>query len=239
MRHARVIAALAGVVIALTACGDGSDDGSGGGSGSAKTSFEGDSAQQVLDKALAATKSASSVHLKGSNSEEGSEFELDLVLSDGKGAQGTIGFGGEKVELVQLGDVIYIKGGPTAALGEKFADKWIKSSTKDEGAQEFRNLTSIDAFFTEVLKPDGTITRVDGKDVDGKKTVGLQDSKAGDEQGTLYISADGKAYPLLIATKGQPQGMQFTEWDQPVTIKAPPASKVVDQKDVTAELGNG
>jgi hypothetical protein len=236
MRHARVIAALAGVVIALTACGGGSDGGSSGSSGSSAKPFAGDTAQQVLDKAVAAAKGASSVHLKGASKEQGSEFQVDMVLSDKQGAQGTISVAGQNVELRQVGDTMYVKGGPTAQLGPKYADKWLKTKAGSGGAADFSTLTSMDTFFGDALKPDGAVTLVDGKEVDGKQTVGLQDSKTGSDKGILYIAAEGQPYPLLVTSgASSTDGLHFFEWNKPVTVTAPPADQVVDQ----SEIGKG
>ena len=113
------------------------------------------------------------------------------------------------------------------------------TSATAEDAQQFTSLTDMDKIFDEMLDPGSDLTRVDGKDVEGTPTVGLKDTpKDKDEQGILYIAAEGEPYPLLIAPNSGPGGLTFLDWNEPVDIEAPPKSQVVDQKDV-AKLAGG
>jgi hypothetical protein len=240
MRHARVLTALAGVVLALSACGQGEGE-EGGGSEPAAEAFAGQTPEQILEKASAAAKSAKSVHMKGKITEDGESFTIDMTISDAQGADGNIALGDEKIELKQVGKTMYIKGGPIAALSPKLADKWIKTSATSSDASQFANLTSMNKVFEEMLDPGGKVTRVDGKDVDGVQTVGLKDNAKSDgktdEQGILYIAAEGEPYPLLVESTAGAGGLQFLDWNEPVKVTAPPKSQVVDQKDVAKLAG--
>ena len=239
MRHGRVLTVLAGLVLALTACGGGEGE---EGSESSKP-FAGQTPQQILEKATAAARSAKSVHMKGDIAEEGESFTIDMSISDAEGAGGSISLGGEKVELRQIGKTMYMKGGPIAQLSPKLADKWVKSSASDGDAAEFSSLTSMDKVFEEMLKPEGSLTLVAGKDVDGVPTVGLKDTSKGDgnsdDKGILYIAAEGEPYPMLVESTAGKGGLQFLDWNEPVEVTAPPKSQVVDQKDVAKEATGG
>ena len=239
MRHARVLTVLAGVVLALSGCGEGE----GGESETTSEAFAGQTPQQILEKASAAAGAAESVHMKGKITEEGESFEVDMTVSNAKGAGGSISLGGEKVELRQIGKTMYVKGGPVASVSPKLADKWIKSSATGEDAAEFSSLTSMDKVFEEMLDPEGSVTRVAGKEIDGVPTVGLKDSAKSDgktdEQGILYIAAEGEPYPLLVESTAGQGGLQFLDWNEPVKVTAPPKSQVVDSKDVAKELAGG
>src|SRR5436190_39657 len=122
MRHVRVLTTLAGVVLALSACGTGDGD---SGSGTKADPFEGLTAEAAPD----------------------------------------------------------------------FKDKWIKSD--DTQSQGFNDITSMDKVFDDMLKPEGKLQIVPGKEVDGKQTVGLKDGAATDgkasDKGILYISKEGPA----------------------------------------------
>jgi hypothetical protein len=231
MRHVRVLTTLAGVVLALSACGSGDGD---SGSGSKADPFEGLTAEQILQKATAAAGDAKSVHMKGEIKEEDSNFNIDMAIEEGKGAYGTIQLEGKKMELRQIGKVLYLKGGPIAEAAPDFKDKWIKSD--EAGAQGFNDITSMDKVFDDMLKPEGKLEIVAGKEVDGKQTVGLKDGAGTDgkasDKGILYVSKEGPAYPLLIESTGDAGGMRFVEWNESVKVEAPAKGDTVTQKEV-------
>jgi hypothetical protein len=238
MRHARVLTVLAAVVFALAGCG--TEDG--GGETASAEAFDGQSAQQILEQATAAAKAAKSVHVKGDITEDGDTFTLDMKIGE-TGAGGSISLAGEKVELRQVGTAMYIKGGPVSALDPDLADTWVKVEEGDPGAADFSDLMSMEKIFDEMLEPEGSITKVAGKDVAGTPTVGLQDAEGSDgetdDKGILYIAAEGTAYPLLIESTAGSGGLTFTEWNEPVEVKAPPKGKTVTSKDLAKSAGNG
>jgi hypothetical protein len=241
MRHGRVLTAVAGILLALTACGEGGGEGDGGGSSPAsKEAFEGQTPQQILDKAIAAAGGAKSVRMVGKFETDGEKFEIDLAISEAQSAGGTIAFEGESIEIRQIGETMYMKGGPFAELSPKLKNKWIKTKAGDEGAADFGQLTDMNKVFDEMLGDQKSMSRVDGKDVDGVPTVGLKDNAKSegntDDQGILYVAAEGEPYPLLVESVSGDGGLEFTDWNQPVEVKAPPKNQVVDQKDVAGEL---
>jgi hypothetical protein len=238
MRHVRVLTTLAGVVLALSACG--SSDGDGSGSSETKADpFEGLTAEQILDKATKAAGDAKSVHMKGKIKEDESSFEIDMAIEEGKGADGTIAAEGQEIQLRQIGKTLYIKGGPIAELAPKLKDKWIKA--EGDSADEFNDITSMDKVFEDMLKPEGKIEIVAGKEVDGKQTVGLKDSAAADgktdDKGILYISKEGPAYPLLIESTGASGGLSFVEWNESIDVAAPAKGDTVTEKEAQAAAG--
>jgi hypothetical protein len=234
MRHVRVLTTLAGVVLAISACGSGDGE---GGSGTAPQAdpFKGLSAEQILEKATTAAGDAKSVHLKGDVKEDDQTFAMDMALEEGKGATGFIELEGQKMELRQVGKSLYIKGGPIAELAPDFKDKWIKAEGDD--ADDFADITTMDKIFEDMLKPDGKLTIVAGKEIDGKQTVGLQDAEGTDgktsDKGILYISKEGPAYPLLIESTGAEGGLEFIEWNESIEIETPAKGDTVSQKELT------
>src|SRR4051794_10447255 len=110
MRHVRVLTALAGVVLAISACG--TEDGGSGSSAAPKADpFKGLSAEQILDKATKAAGDAKAVHMKGKIKEDDSTFNIDMAIEEGKGADGTITLEDQTMQLRQVGKTLYIKGG--------------------------------------------------------------------------------------------------------------------------------
>jgi hypothetical protein len=241
MRHVRVLTTLAGVVLALSACGSGDGDGDSGSSDKNADPFKGLTAEQILDKATKAAGDAKSVHMKGEIKEDDSSFKIDMAIEEGKGADGTIAAEGQEIKLLQVGKTLYMKGGPFAELSPDLKDKWIKAEGND--ADEFNDITSMDKVFADMLKPEGKIEIVAGKEIGGKQTVGLKDAAGSDgktdDKGILYISKEGPAYPLLIESTGAGGGLQFIEWNESFDVKAPPKGETVTQKEAQEAAGKG
>lgn len=233
MRFVRMTAVVAAGMLALAGCG-GDEGGSGGSGGDSEkvNTFEGQSAAQVLDAAKKAAQGATSVHMTGEFDQGGSALKIDMLMSDGKGGQGSVTIDGAEMELRQVGEEIYVKGGkevwatmvPDAAeVAESLDGKWVHVSKTDSAAQSFSDLTSMDQAFDGLLKASGNeITKVAGKDVDGTPTIGLEDKgKTAEDTATLYIATKGPAYPLLVEPKTQKGKISFSEWNSDVKVEAP------------------
>ena len=240
MRLIRVAAVVAMGAIALAGC-SGDDGGNGGTAGdsaeSAKVNtFEGQTPAQILATAKTAAQGATSVRMVGDFEEDGGSMKIDMVLSDGSGTSGSIDIDGTKMEIRQVGDVIYVKGGeemwssmvagsPSAA--EKLAGKWVRIKKGDQAASRFEDIISIDKAFGGLLKPSRRkLSKVGGKDVEGTPTIGLVDKTDADEQATLYIAARGPAYPLLVEPKTASGKVTFSEWDKDVKVESPDGNPV-------------
>ena len=63
--------------------------------------------------------------------------------------------------------------------------------------------------------------------VSGQAVVGVKDTAQGE---TLYVATTGKPYPCELAKSGTGGGkIAFTEWDKPVTLKAPANAVDIEQ----------
>ena len=63
--------------------------------------------------------------------------------------------------------------------------------------------------------------------VKGQAAVGVKDTS---QSGTLYVATTGLAYPVRITKHGAGGGtITFSEWDQPVTLTAPPNAVDIEQ----------
>lgn len=233
MRFKRSAAILIGAMLALTACGDeeGPSTSGGGGNQAEETAAFDDNAtaEQVLAKAKEAAKSATSVHILGNFEESGSSLKVDMVISDEAGADGTLKQNGDEVAVRLVDGSLYVKSDSFAqSVGAKEAKgKWLKAKPDDARMEQFTGLTSMDSAFDDMLSPDGKMKKVEGKDVDGTPTVGLDDG-SDEDSGILYIAAKGPAYPLLIEPKKGPGSFQFTEWNEKVEIAVPASDQVID-----------
>ncbi|MEU9133727.1 hypothetical protein AB0D08_37510 [Kitasatospora sp. NPDC048540] len=54
---------------------------------------------------------------------------------------------------------------------------------------------------------------------------------------TGYVATDGKPYLVRITHDGaEPGEMNFTNFDRPITVQAPPADSVIDYSQFEAKL---
>jgi len=197
--------------------------------------LEGLTAQQIFDKAKAAATAAGSVHVSGVS--EG--VTMDVSAAKSGDGQGTMSFEGEgKIEMLVRGGQIYVKGdkkfwttNADKTVAQLLSGKWLKDAKKEPQFGELAEIVSLDQILAEGLKPEGTLSIVDGRDVDGQETVGLRDTSAKGDEGVLYIANAQDALPLLIVSSDGEQ-IAFTEWGATVTVAAPPKDLVIDIGDL-------
>lgn len=214
--------------------------GCGGGTSSTSASpsstLAGRSAEQVLaasKKALAEAKSVRyRVDGKGDAADPKSTLTIDVRIAKGKGATGSMSIGGQEMTILQVGSDSYLSADSPfltsmgmPASSEK--GKWIKSPPQAGGLIA---ITDIAKSFDALNTNGATLSLGTPKTVDGRQTVAVVVAPKGDQDGgTLYVAADGPAYPLLIETKGKAQGtLTFTEYDEPVEITAPSPASVIE-----------
>lgn len=247
MRPFRVLMAVSAAALVAAACGDDSTEPAaaptqaGSSSASAGDDLASLPPEQILAKAKAKTaiESADSVRLKGGGSSGSDTFEVDMHYGADDKAYGTVSSSGQTIELRRVGQTVYLKadaafwqatGGPQAAklLGGKF----LKAPLTDARVKELADFTDKDAFVSEVLEPDGELTKGDTKQIDGKSAIGLVNkTTATNEGGTLYVATEGDPYPLqLVPDAGSKDSGQlaFTEYGEPVEVKVPSAAETVD-----------
>lgn len=212
--------------------------GCGGGSGTKDNGVAALTAKQIVSKSQTAAKAASSVHVKGTVVSQGESVTIDMRLKKGVGAKGTVAVGNSPVEILRIGDAAYLKASKefwtqvaNAAVGAQLADKYVKGSTKDSTFSSFVSFTDLNAMFDSIFDTSSTsLTKVDGKTIGGRKTVGVKDPDP-QSGGILYVATTGKPYPMLIqsdTTSADKGSVSFDEWDQDVTLTTPPADQVLD-----------
>jgi hypothetical protein len=233
-----MLAVAVAATVALAGCGgDGEARGGEGAAAGPVNTFEGRTPAEILATAKSAAQQASSVHMTGSFDEGGARMAFDLVLSDGRGGQGSITIDGDEMAIRQVGDAVYVKGSEevwaamvpgTAEVASRLDGTWVRIGRDDAAAARFTEITSIDRAFEGLLRPaDRSLAKVAGKDVGGVPTVGLLDRADSGEPATLYVAARGPAYPLLVEPKQGSGRVSFTEWNRQVTVQRP-AGKTVD-----------
>jgi hypothetical protein len=235
-------AAVAGLTSAflLTACGGSGGEGSSAPKGSAPkassapaatSQVEGLPPEQVVQKAKTALKSAKSVHYRAKGTDDGKPLVFDMRADEERGAVGSIELAGEQVKLIQTKDAVYVTGNAAllaAASGGKpvATGKWVKTTKQAPGISDFLELTDASKFMDQVIKPDQKLSRGTSKTVAGQQTVAvvIGPDAQGKNAATMYVSAQGTPYPLLVETapSEKDQGsVTFSDFDKPVDVKAP------------------
>ncbi|WP_327680525.1 hypothetical protein [Streptomyces sp. NBC_00467] len=265
-----VSAAVCATVIAgLTGCskdGDSKSDGTAGAKKEAAATpkapadpFVGLTADKISDKAIAATKAAGSLRMAGRVTSDGEEGDIDFTADSQGSCKGTTGPDGNSLELVQLNEVLYMKGDedfyraqltgsemPKAeadAAVELMKGRWLKMPA--ESAGEMGGACDVKTMISDMddEKSDRQgMTKGPDADVNGLPAVTLVKKKTGGETLTMYVAKEGKPYLLKVVVVGgdEPGTMTFSDYDKPVKVTAPPADQVVDlDKLGGADAGTG
>jgi hypothetical protein len=210
----RLMAALVATTAVLTIA-----SGCGGSGGEASRS-----AAQIADDASRAAAAATSVHIAGTASAQGQQVPVDVRLSTA-GAVGTGSFGGTTVQIVRIGDNIYVRGAQQvlgsflgAAAARKIDDHWVQIPAAMPQLQQFAALTDLKQLPTQLFKPAGTVTKAGTRTVNGTKAIALK-GYGSDGSATLVVATSGTPYPLQLISSGGT--LTFSEWNAPVSVQKP------------------
>jgi hypothetical protein len=248
-----VAAALAGTAImgAATACsssGSAAQTGSATSSTSATTgstssasasaqggALDGLSADQIASRAIADFKTVSSVHVNGSVKSSGQNIALNLSLGT-QGCTGTMGISGEgSFVLLKIGNTLWIKpddtfwkkaaGSAGSAVTDLLSGKYIKPSSSGSSLASIGDLCNPAKFaasfggdMTGMVK--GTTTNISGQPA-------LQIKDTGDTA-SAYVTESAKPEFLRLDGGGSNGKLDFTQYNAPLNLTPPPASKVLD-----------
>ncbi len=186
-------------------------------------------AAEVESLAKKALLGASSVRIKGTVHENGETIALDMHLKGTDGSTGTITQNGTDMHLLIIGKVAYISGddtfwsktvgkGAVATLRGKYL-KMTSSNPDFKDLLVFGSVTKLAAMFL----PDEPLIRIGQQPVNGSRTLILKG--AGD---TYFVALDGPPYPLRLSGGDSKTSavIDFLDYGKPVTLTAPPKSKI-------------
>lgn len=221
--------------------------------------FGGLSADRIADRAVTATKKATSIRIAGRVVSDGEPLTVDFAV-DSKGAcTGRLGMKGGSAELLQVNKVLYMKGDAKfweASLGAEakglttlLKGRWLKvpagSAGEMDGVCDLKGM--LDGTDNDKSDRRG-MTRGPDAEVDGRPAVTLVKKKAGGRSTTMYVAKEGEPYLLKVVKTGgdQPGTIVFSDYNKPVKAVAPPADEIVDLEDlgtdavavVALDLGN-
>lgn len=237
------------------------------GSSGPVASISGDpAAVKLYEQALNGLSNAKSVHIKGSATQGGETFAVDLAFLNGKGATGSVGLGGGTMQLTALNGDTYIQfdakalaafagSAVPAAAAQALAGKWLKVSAAEAASSNnpfagISELTDLKQFAKD-FEPSGAVTENPKKTtVNGQSAIALLDDGGTDpsQDGILYVQAGGDHLPLEIVpgpsaaagtgSDGPAIGkIDFLDYNKDVTLTAP--SGAIDMSQLLALLGGG
>ncbi|GAA4559181.1 hypothetical protein [Planotetraspora kaengkrachanensis] len=190
------------------------------------------SGAEVIKQAHEASTSAKSVHLRGAFSDDDGTYELDTTMVRGKGGAGRITLDGQSVELTVIGKSAYMKGDKAfwaAAAGadaaSMLAGKYVKMPSTEKGFGDLAALVEFDKMYGEMFSDTGDVKVTEPTEINGVPAITLH----ADDGSKIYVATEGKPYILRVSSPDDDsQYLDFLDYDKAVTLKTPPAGKVLD-----------
>lgn len=185
----------------------------------AATGLAAQDADEIVRQSVAAFGEAKSVRVSGQHKEKNEDVVFDLRMERDGDLAGSITNDGLHMKVIRSNKAIYAAGAdlwkdnPTAA--RRIGDSYVRLPGDPK---EFRDLT-ISKIAGEALNDlkTGSWTKAGEETVNGQRALKLSVS-----DGTLYVAATGKPYPLRIDVTGtDSDDLDFREYDKKFNI-APP-----------------
>lgn len=232
MRQQRGTALLACLVLAgigLLGCGNDPP---------ATPGIEESSADEILSKARAAAKAASSFRMAGEVREQGDAVALDLQFLKDKGVTGKVTVQGMTFEVLVVDQTAYLKADRAtwekAGAGQGaqiLVGKYIKLSSNTSGFGQIMEVADPQKLLDQALTPEGKVVKTTVKEVNGVSAIGLADQED-TKDGTLYVATEGEPYPVRVESASGQGSVDFSGWNDPVELTAPPADQVISFEDL-------
>jgi hypothetical protein len=179
-------------------------------------------ARTAQQKALAALRSASSAHVKGTSLLAGNPAQVD-VRFNGRSSTGVIAAEGVQFAFTRIEDITYIKAsrrtlkqfGAPAPVRRIAAERWLRLASD----QVTLSGISLAELGDQLAKNESPLDpHVAQETLDGNRVVVVTQQNGS----KLYIANTGPAYPLRGDYKGQAAGrFDFTEFGADFRVTAP------------------
>ncbi|MFI9117258.1 hypothetical protein [Streptomyces venezuelae] len=211
--------------------------------------FSGLSADEIGDKAVTATQSATSLRMTGRVVTEGQPLDIDFAVNDRDECTGVMKIKGGTAELRRTGDVTYMKGDETFwrasmssqgmpeaqidATIELLKGRWLKIGEGQAGSADLSGVCDLKGLLDDLGKDEEErrgLTRGPDAEVDDTPVATLVKKKDGGETTTVSVSQEGKPYILKMVKAGgdEPGSLVLSDYDKPVRVVVPPADETVD-----------
>lgn len=241
-----VAAALAGAAIlgsvaacsasgTSTASGTSSTPGSTASASAQGGALDGLSADQIASRATADLKVVSSVHVKGSVQSSGQTIALNLTLGT-QGCTGTMGISGEgSFVLLKIGKTLWIKpddkfwnhaaGSAGSAVIDLVSGKYIKPSAKGSSLASIGALCNPAQFAKSFGSNMTGMAKGSTTTIAGQPALQIRDSG---DAASAFVTVDAKPQFLRLDGGGSNGRLDFTDYNAPLHLTAPPAAETLD-----------
>ncbi|MFF6778414.1 hypothetical protein ACFY8W_33375 [Streptomyces sp. NPDC012637] len=238
----------AAVALGATACGPVSDD-----KPEASGPFGDMTAAQILDKAVATTKGAHALTVDLDTKSTDGPLKGYLSTDVQGRCAGTLTIGATgTAEVIRPGEptdkAVYLrfdeaflkeqsKDEPAevqAAVIKQMKGRWLKTDAKDPDAKDMLDMCDLKKLMADFEQDSRGAVEGTETTVDGKKALILTLDYKGGEKDTFYVATEGKPYLLRVVTTGgdEPGTVSFSDFEKPVTAKAPAKKDVIDEKSL-------
>ncbi|WP_433228619.1 hypothetical protein [Actinomadura formosensis] len=187
-------------------------------------------AAAILSRARKATASARFLRMRGDIDDGKDKFALDFRYVGKTKATGWFQQGKERVEMTRIGKDVYIKGNDAfwKSIGGKgavqlFSGKHLKTTTASADFKDLAVFTDRTALLSEAVKSVDSWQKGKAGTAGGVPTVSLTGAP-GEE---IQVATQGEPYVLLL-NGGQGNRIEYLAYEEPVDVRRPPASSVVD-----------
>lgn len=234
----------AALAMGMTACGGGATTAQAKGTSARPTSnpLSGLSADDIASKAFTDLRTASTVHVAGAIKDSGQEIVLmNMTLVHGQGCQGTFALQGKgSLRLVMIGKLAWLKadslflknygGGADPAVLSFVSSKYIKTTASSTLGHAFSGLCDPGQLASRIagnlgVKASGVVKGTTTT-ISGQPALQLTQTAYSDR---LDVSISTLPRILRIEGVGANSGhVDFTAYDSPVHLAAPPASETLD-----------
>jgi hypothetical protein len=187
------------------------------------------SGTEILKRAAKASGAATSVRLRGEFPTDGKSMAVDIRAASKGSAYGDITTDGERIHVIRIGSTAYIKGDTAfwKSVGGQdavrmFSGKYLKVPANDKDFRDLMSLTLISKVFSELLRPDGPVTKGERTRINGRAAIALGDG-TGD---ALYVATEGE--PHVLRLKTGKEVLDFLSYNERITVTRPPRDRVIN-----------
>lgn len=189
-------------------------------------------AKEILDRSRAAATAASSFRIAGEVREQGTDTAVDLQFQKDKGAAGTVTVREMTFEVLVVDRTAYLKADQatwekagTGKGAQLLVGKYIEISSSTSGFGDIMKIADPAKLLDQALTAEGTVVKTGVKEINGVPVVGLAEEDPSD--GILYVATEGEPYPVRVESSRGEGTVDFTAWNEPVELTAPPADQVI------------
>ncbi|MFE9763332.1 hypothetical protein ACFYPC_02155 [Streptomyces sp. NPDC005808] len=201
-------------------------------------------AAQIQTKTKQAAEAAKTVRLSGTVVTNGTTYTLDMSLKD-DGGTGSVTSKDSTFRLLRVGEHLYLKadadfwshqdgsGGASSTdtdtdtdVADKLSGMYVKVPTDDPTYKRFSGFTDKDVLLDGLLTLQGTLATDGYHEQSGVRTFRIT---GGDGSGgSLDVSLEGTAYPLLLVRAGNAGTLRLTDWGKDFALTEPTKKETVD-----------